>query len=240
MNIFTRLFSRRTNKKTARQATTTKRNIICPEQCAKDYIDRIQYIMESDAALQDHWDRTIGSYFPLSVDNDMNTWVFGQVFYATVLPCSMTGNTADEYYHISHSRYALLDFSIYAYFSMRIMLCKCARREDVERADNLYFNLLVRYFQRNFVMSSTEINAIIDNRLQTYERIKRITPASQTEEELVRTLADFIAKDFDSTPLDNTVIIVSADKTYRLCNEICALMEHFYKLCARHLPSFVE
>ncbi len=226
--IIRHLFPRRTDRKTAEQSATEEKNIIYPDPYAKQYIDRVHHL-EKSGGIEDYLDREIGLYFPfpLSVEH---IWVSKQVFLSTILPCSMTGNIADDYYHVSHSRYALLDFSICAYFSMRIPLCACAKREFVEESDTLFLDLLVRYFRRNFSISEAEVNAIIDSRLEVYERIMRITPEDRKEEELIRTLADFIAADFDSDPLDYAFFIAPIDKTYRLYGEICTIMRCFYEL----------
>lgn len=220
--------------------TPTKPNkkIVYPDYYANQYIELTRRIMKDPDTLREYWDRSIAEFFPCSTDNDMSMWVLSNVFNATTLPCYKNGNKTDEYYHISHSRYALLDFSIFAYFNARILLCQCADRKIIEESDDLFFKILVRYFKKNFCLSEDFVNAVIDNRLPKYEKIKQTHSGDDAYDELIRTFSDFVVKDFNDLCLSDDIFIAPIDAVFEITVETTVLMEQYFKLCAKHYNTF--
>jgi len=213
--------------------------IIAPDEYAQAHITRCVAGMKDDAALQKRWNTEIAS-LQANVEDDIVLWVAQHIFFSVSLPSELTGKVRDTNYHVSHSRYAILDFCLFSFFDVRKMLIQCADRRTIRKTEKAFFDLLTKYFHRYFGMSEEEINKFIDIRLEKYEGIMRLSNKVDADKDSITALAGFIVSDFNNTPFSHEICVAAADKTNALCSEISSLMSAQYELLKNHPPEFIS
>lgn len=217
------------------------KTIIAPDAYAQAHISRCAAGMKDDAALQKRWNTEIASLLiQANVDDNVMLWVAQHIFFSVSLPSELTGKVRDTNYHVSHSRYAILDFCLFSFFDVRKMLIQCADRRTIRKVEKTYFDFLVKYFHRYFGMTEEEINRFIDIRLEKYEGIMRLSDKVDIDKESLTALAGFIVSDFNNTPFSYEICVAAADKTSALCLEISSLMSAQYELLKKHPPEFLS
>lgn len=215
--------------------------IIAPDEYAQAHIARCAAGMKDDDALQKRWNTEIASLLiQANVDDNVILWVAQHIFFSVSLPSELTGKVKDANYHVSHSRYAILDFCLFSFFDVRKMLIQCADRRTIRKVEKTYFDFLVKYFHRYFGMTEEEINRFIDIRLEKYEGIMRLSDKVDIDKESITALAGYIVSDFNNTPFSYEICVAAADKTSALCSEIASLMSAQYELLQKHPPEFLS
>ena len=205
-----------------------KSKIFIPDLYAQQHYERVKAGMKDEASMKKRWMNEIAPLLPPSASGKgISLWTARLFFFSVSLPSNTKGNLRDKEYHISHSRYAMLDFCIYSFFEIRKTLCVVLRRRVVEKIEDTYFEYLVKYFTQYFGFSEAEINCIIDNRLDQYAEIMQ-TPQKDIEEAMLFSACQFLLKDFISDPMERQPVIASADKHVHLCAELSALMHAEY------------
>ena len=216
------------DRKVKKRFKNTK--IIVPDSHAQNHFDRVKAGMNDEAALERRWVNEIAPLLPATATKKgIAVWTAQLFFFSVSLPSEMKGETRDAEYHISHSSYAILDFSIYSFFEIRRTLVRGLRRRVVEKIEDAYFDYLVKYFFKYFSFAEDEINRIIDNRLEQYEKVMQ-SHQIDIDEEMLLSACDFLIQDFHNEPMQTQTQIFPADKQFLLRSELAALMHVEYIL----------
>ncbi|MBQ9132196.1 MAG: hypothetical protein IJX62_06980 [Clostridia bacterium] len=209
---------------------STKQDAFAPDLYAEKHNERVMAGMKDEAALEQRWMKEIAPLLPTNVaGNGIALWTARLFFFSVSLPSEMKGNARDAEYHISHSSYAILDFAIYSFFEIRRTLVSCLRRRVVEKIEDAYFAYLVKYFFKYFSFTEEEVNRIIDNRLEQYEKVIQMRQID-VDEEMLMSACDFMIRDFHNEPMQAQTIVIPASKQILLRSELAALMHAEYNL----------
>lgn len=140
---------------------------------------------------------------------------------AVIFTLDVRGQLRDTHNHISHNKYALLDFALYHYFLTRAtLLCRKFSLERVRETDDTFFAIVESYFNEIYLIPKEKINRIIDNRMCEYEKIVTSMSDENLDKEMISQLCQFIQKDYHSIPLDSMWFMGSADEEFFIKSEI--------------------
>ncbi len=207
-----------------RKKETSEPKIKYPDVYAKAYIEYSNRMIDDPEGYQDHIGYEISRFFPEEVDYDLAEWIYMHTISPALISCRDNGMIRDEYYHVAHSRYALLDLTICSYFERRVYLCMQAslhdKRREVDWMDALFFEFLPKYFKEHLGFSEEEVNAIVDRRLSEYEEVMRTaTDATSWRRDLRTWLRIVLARDFSGSPMTRELHILSIDQDMYLTAE---------------------
>ncbi|MBQ8371532.1 MAG: hypothetical protein IJX38_01145 [Clostridia bacterium] len=122
------------------------------------------------------------------------------------------------------SRYALLDYTLFSFFSFRRILCARASRTVVESLEDKFFNYLTLFFTEFFELTSDEINTIIDIRCREYDRIVLTSQQDDdTVEMLFEKLVVYVVNDLHSRAQSATVFIDAIQENFYVHLELSIL-----------------
>lgn len=166
---------------------------------------------------------------------------FNIFFDTIILPLNTIGHLRDNRNHISHNKYALMDFTLYNYFSIRAtLLCRKLSLEDMENIDDIFFAITETYFNEFYSIPKAKTNRIIDKRMCEYEKIITSTSNENVGEAMDAQLCQFIQKDYHDIPLDPVWYVGSMDDEFFIVKEITSLGDFVFQNSKRHISEFLS
>lgn len=192
------------------------------DSAIKLYNEHQREIAKKDKKWKDEFEKP----FNIQKNDILSVWPARHIFLC--LKLLEENDFQSEKYNISKNVYATFDFCLFAFFHTRINLCKLVKMEAVRRIEDQYFDFIVKHFSTK--IPSSEANAIIDSRLESYEEIMRCTPGeTEKYEDLTLSFIQFLSKDFFGSPLDKSISIIEPDETLSIADNTVNLITQLYE-----------
>ena len=200
--------------------------LLSPGKHAKEFRDIALLAYEDRNTFRDFIEKSLLAIDTLSLDSECAfDLAFQSILLSTMHAAIITKDVQDTNYHICCNRYALLDATIFMFFTTRNIVCMNCKQSFIESFDFAFFTTASSYFKQHLGIEEDLFSKLFFDRVEQYEAVMLNEANTNANLELFYTLTSFFGKDFCNNPLASEICVIGADKTFHLRQEVLKILE---------------